>query len=111
MAAIGVAKRWGGLSLARPRVSEAALVVGMVAAAAALRLPYLWDVPRFTDETDEVLLGLQIARGQRLPLVNQEAYIGPLWNYLLAGVFLLIGPSLYVGRAVALAFGALTVIP
>jgi 4-amino-4-deoxy-L-arabinose transferase-like glycosyltransferase len=111
VAAIGVARRWGGAALVWPRLSEGALVGGLVLLAVALRLPYLWDVPRFTDETDEVLLGLQIARGQRLPLVNQEAYIGPFWNYLLAGVFLVTGPSLFVPRMVALVFGALTVVP
>src|SRR6266508_3761564 len=59
-------------------------LVLLVALALAVRWPYLWDIPRFTDETDEALLGLQIARGQTLRLTNQDPYIGALWNYLLA---------------------------
>ena len=94
-----------------PPAREAALVIGLVVLAVAVRLPYLWDIPIFTDETDEVWLGLRVARGQALPLTNAATYIGPLWNYLLAAVFLVGGPSLYSPRAVALALGALTVVP
>src|SRR6266540_445443 len=86
-------------------------LVLLVALALAVRWPYLWDIPRFTDETDEALLGLQIARAQTLRLTNQDPYIGALWNYLLAAAFLLAGPSLFAPRLLVMALGALTVLP
>ena len=84
------------------------LVVGLVAL--TTRLYELRDVPRLTDETDEVMLGLAIARGQTLPLTNVDAYIGPLWNYLLAVRFVLVGPSSFVPRSLTTVAGLLTVV-
>ena len=69
------------------------LLAAVLALAAAVRWREFMDVPSFTDETDEVLRGLAIARGQLLPLVNDDAYIGALFNYLVAGLFLVGGPS------------------
>src|SRR5437879_6176689 len=71
----------------------AVLVVALVPRVMALR-----DVPRFTDETDEVMRGLAIARGEMFPLTNVDSYIGPLWNYLVAAAFLIAGPSSMVPR-------------
>ena len=105
------ASRLDGSVLAWSRLKDAALVGGLVVLAVAVRLPYLGDIPRLTDEPDEIIIALQIARGQRAPLVNVDHYIGALWNYVLAGVFLVTGPSFLVPRLVALAFGALTVVP
>src|SRR3954467_7367553 len=74
--------------------------------ALAVRLPAFRDVPGYTDETGEVLLGLKIARGLALPLTNMANYIGPLWNYVLAALFLVFGPSPDLARGVMVLAGA-----
>jgi len=66
-------------------------------------------VPRLTDETEEVLIGLRIFRGEALPLVGMNTYIGGLFSYVLAGAFALFGPRPETGRMVALVFGTLGV--
>jgi glucose/arabinose dehydrogenase len=86
-------------------------VLGVLLLAEAVRLPYLWEIPRFTDETAEAGIGLSIARGERWPLTNRDPYIGALWNFLVAGAFKLSGPSLYTPRLVVVILGVLTVIP
>ena len=105
-------RRWRlpGLVLCAPR-GEMLLVAGLLVLALAVRLPYLWDIPRFTDETAEARLALRIARGEILPLTNRDPYIGALWNYLLAGAFAVGGASLFTPRTVVVVFGALTVFP
>jgi len=95
----------------RAQRGEILLVVGLLALALAVRLPYLWDIPRFTDETAEARLALRIARGEMLPLTNRDPYIGALWNYLLAGAFAIGGPSLFTPRAIVVILGVLTVLP
>src|SRR3954447_24902195 len=91
--------------------SDVLVVAVLLVAAAAVRLPYLWDIPRFTDESNEALKALVIAHGRIVPLTNIDPYIGPLWNYLLAGVFLATGPSLSTPRTVVAILGILTVVP
>ena len=71
----------------------------------ACALYELRDVPRLTDETDEVMRGLAIARAELLPLTNVDAYIGPLWNYLLALGFLIVGPSSLLPRVLTMLAG------
>src|SRR5439155_561571 len=44
------------------------------------------------------------------PLTNVDPYIGPLWNYLLAGLFWLLGPSIAIPRALVLTTGVVTVL-
>jgi 4-amino-4-deoxy-L-arabinose transferase-like glycosyltransferase len=85
----------------------ASVLVAVVAV--GLRLWQLRDVPRLTDETDEVMRGLAIARGELLPLTNVDAYIGPLWSYLLALGFLVAGPSSLLPRLLTMLAGLLTV--
>jgi 4-amino-4-deoxy-L-arabinose transferase-like glycosyltransferase len=68
---------------------EGLLLGGVLVVALLLRLPYLWQVPRFTDELQEVLWSLAIYRGEILPLTAVDSYYGPLWSYLMAGSFLL----------------------
>ncbi|MFN8524981.1 MAG: glycosyltransferase family 39 protein [Chloroflexota bacterium] len=75
----------------------------------AVRLPLLLSVPRFTDETDEVMRGYAIYRGELWPVTNVDAYVGPLWNYLLAGAFMLLGPSSRVPRGLVFLAGVATV--
>ncbi len=45
------------------------LLLTLFLVALLLRLPYLWDIPRFTDELQEILWALAIYRGEILPLV------------------------------------------
>lgn len=90
---------------------RAAIPVLLVAVAAVVRVPYLWDIPRFTDEVNEAFSALLIAHGRTLPLTNVDPYIGPLWNYMLAAAFVLVGPSLYSPRAIAGGLGILTIVP
>ena len=86
-------------------------VAAITLGALAIRWPELMSVPRLSDEVEEVRLGLHIARGQELPLVNWMPHIGALFNYLVAAAFLLLGPELGVGRLVVALFGALAVVP
>jgi hypothetical protein len=87
------------------------LAVGGVVLVATLgRLPSLLVVPAFTDEVEEAALGLAIVRDGIRPLTNVDPYIGPLWNYALAGLFWLLGPSIVIPRALVMAAGVLTVL-
>jgi hypothetical protein len=89
-----------------------ALSLGLlILVAAVARAINLWDVPRFTDEANEAFRALLIVHGKLLPLTNVDLYIGPLWNYLLAGVFLVFGPSLTAPRTTVAVLAVLTVIP
>ena len=93
----GVRRRWLPTGMS---VAISGLAIGIVAV--AVRLYELRDVPRLTDETDEVMRGLAIARGEPLPLTNVDAYIGPLWSYLLALGFLAVGPTSILPRGLTL---------
>jgi hypothetical protein len=104
------AQAHGSLPRWRTVAIELALVCGLVALALAVRLPYYQLIPVFTDETDEIYVGWLTAHGQLAPLTMDEPYIGSLWAWLLAGAFLVGGPSLLVPRTVMLAFGTLTVL-
>lgn len=113
--------RWP-VVLATPHLELLALVA-LTLLALAVRWPELATVPRFGDETREVLLGLRILRGEALPLVNWDpdllvttpgvggAYIGALFNYLVAATFALVGPRLEAGRLLVALLGALTIVP
>jgi 4-amino-4-deoxy-L-arabinose transferase-like glycosyltransferase len=84
--------------------------VAALGLAGLVRLRAVLDVPPLTDEADEVLRGLAIARGTLAPLVNDDAYIGALFNYLVAGLFLVGGPSPLSPRALVLAAGLVTIL-
>ena len=91
--------------VARFRTRESALLaglrtlaeVGAVAAIVMLSVRARWTnlqtIPAFTDEVEEVALALAIFREGAWPLTNVDPYIGPLWNYLLAAAFWLLGPG------------------
>src|SRR4051812_5799410 len=79
--------------------------------AAAVRADEFMVVPRLTDETLEVLLGLKLAREGGLPLVGYAPHIGSLFTYLTAGSFLLLGPKIEAGRLVVMTAGVLTILP
>ena len=88
---------------------EIALVVAAVGVAMAVRLPYLTLVPRFQDEGVDVLWALDIATGKRLPSTGADPYYGPLFSYIVALLFRLLGRDVVWPRALAAVFGALTV--
>lgn len=92
-------------------MGPAALVLALVGLALALRWPYLWLIPRFTDETLEVLHSVSIARGEQFPLTNYDSYYGALFNYLLAVPFALFGPDPTLPRLVVVLLSALTLVP
>src|SRR5438046_3112517 len=72
-------------ALAARGVAVDLLLAGAVAIlAAVVRWPYLWLVPRFTDETLEVRASLAIVREGARPLTNYDTYYGALYNYLVA---------------------------
>ena len=91
---------------------DIALLVGLIAVGFVLRLPYLWTIPRFTDETREVLRAIELLNGGLSTadrLVNVDAYIGGFYLWLLAGVFWVTGVSALTPRLVMAVAGALAV--
>ena len=91
---------------------DAALALGLAVVGLVLRLPYLWTVPRFTDETREVLRAVELVNGGLSTadrLVNVDAYIGGLYLWLLAGVFWLTGVSALTPRVLMAVAGAAAV--
>jgi 4-amino-4-deoxy-L-arabinose transferase-like glycosyltransferase len=85
-------------------------VGGIVVIAVLTRIPNLLAIPAFTDEVEEVALGLDILRHGLRPLTNVDPYIGPLWNYILAGALWLSDPSAATPRILMLMAGTLTVL-
>jgi MYXO-CTERM domain-containing protein len=85
--------------------------VALVACAAAVRWIDLWTIPIFTDEGDEISLALRIVREGARPLTNDDPYLGPLFNYVMAGLFWIVGPDPWLPRALMLALGTLTIVP
>lgn len=87
------------------------ILMGVLALLAlAVRLPYLWLVPRFTDETLEVLHSLAIVREGTRPLTNYDSYYGALYNYLVALALVVSDESAFAPRVVVLIAGVLTVV-
>src|SRR3954470_9517193 len=121
LTALAVASTTGSPAAARPDRAglaaallslDAALALGLAVVGLVLRLPYLWTVPRFTDETREVLRAVELLRGGLTTadrLVNVDAYIGGLYLWLLAGVFWLTGVSALTPRLLMAVAGAVAV--
>jgi 4-amino-4-deoxy-L-arabinose transferase-like glycosyltransferase len=101
--------RTGPRAAVRGRAITIIASIAVAVVAVGLRAYQLRDVPRLTDETDEVMRGLAVARGELLPLTNVDAYIGPLWSYLLALGFLVSGPSSLLPRVVTMLAALATV--
>lgn len=91
------------------RAREAGLLLGLFGLAFAVRLPWLWQVPRFIDELREVYLGYMIYLGKMLPLHNMARDIGAMHNYILAGIFKILGPGAYWPRLYVALTSAATV--
>ena len=91
------------------RLSDRTWFVLLSLAALTVRLPYLNLIPYFEDETLEVLTALKVWPGGQLIAVAWDNYIGPVMQYLWAGLFAVFGPDLNLVRVVVLITGALTV--
>lgn len=80
-------------------------LLALLLLALLLRLPYLQQIPRFTDEWDDTETALAIAHEPGYwPLISNDHYNGPLFHYLLAAGFRL-GAGLWWPRALALLLG------
>lgn len=95
-------RRWG---FGRGDALWSAALAGL---AVAVRWPHLQQIPRFTDETEDMQFALTIAREGLRPLVSNDTYNGPLFHYVLASGFAVGGGPTWP-RILALAAGALTV--
>lgn len=95
----------------RPRLAlvDCAALVGLALLALVIRVPSLLTVPRFTDEQLEVLYTLPLYRHQALPLVGFDPDNGPIFSYLMAALFWVVGPQPYVPRVLVLLIGVATV--
>lgn len=91
------------------RIFRSGLLLGVFIAALGLRLPWLWEIPRFIDELKEVSLAYMIYSGEFLPLHNAAQDIGAMHNYILAGLFKILGPNIYLPRFYVVVTAALTV--
>jgi Dolichyl-phosphate-mannose-protein mannosyltransferase len=85
-------------------VGGALTSVGML-----IRIPYLALIPEFFDEIMQTVYALNIQSGKFMPLVGNDAYVGPLYSYLIAVCLHIFGASPVAPRIIALLMGALTV--
>ncbi len=90
-------------------ILRSGLLLGVFIAALGLRLPWLWEIPRFIDELKEVSLAYMIYTGEFLPLHNAAHDIGAMHNYILAGLFKILGPNIYLPRFYVAVTAAFTV--
>ncbi len=93
----------------RARWAEAALLAALFALALLARLSHLLAAPEFTDEVGEMDRALLAYSGGQVLLVGTEPYIGPLWSYLLALGWHLVGRDPALPRVLVALFGAATV--
>lgn len=84
------------------------LLVAVSLLAFGNRVQHLTDIPRYTDEINEILPAFDIVRGTRFPLVSGPKHIGALWDYLLAGGFIVFGRSPDLPRVMILLAGLAT---
>src|SRR5687768_14426239 len=97
------------LPLYDARLETLVVLAAVLGIAGAARWPNLWLIPTFTDETIEVKLAYDIARGQIAPLTNVDPYIGSLWNWVLAVGFWTFGLNPWLPRLFAFVGGVATV--
>jgi 4-amino-4-deoxy-L-arabinose transferase-like glycosyltransferase len=75
-----------------------------------LRAQHLSDIPRYTDEINEILPAFDIARGRSFPLTSGPKHIGAFFDYMLAGAILVFGRSPDLPRQVVFVAGLVTVL-
>ncbi|MGE5406009.1 MAG: glycosyltransferase family 39 protein, partial [Candidatus Saccharibacteria bacterium] len=93
----------------RELIKDWVLGVVLFVTALALRIPYLWIIPRHIDELKEVKLAFDIFKGVSLPLHNAAWDIGAMHNYILSIIFWLFGPNINAPRLYVAVISALTV--
>jgi 4-amino-4-deoxy-L-arabinose transferase-like glycosyltransferase len=99
---------WVGRALAASAFPTLAIGIGLLAV--VLRLQHLTDIPRYTDEINEITPAFGIVRGTSFPLVSGPKHLGAFFDYVLAGAMLLFGRSPDLPRVVVLIAGLLTVL-
>ncbi len=85
------------------------LAILLLIADIPLRLWNLWLIPRIGDEWGEIFLAYRIYLGQVAPLTDTAHDIGSLYNFLLAGLFHIFGPSLDLPRLFVMLLSVATV--
>ena len=86
------------------------IVMGaLLAIATAVRLLYLQLIPVFTDEVFEVLAAYSIYQGNLTAFGPVNPTAGPLFAYLIALSFWLLGPQVLLPRVLVMTIGVLTV--
>lgn len=85
------------------------LLGALLVVAAAVRLPYLHLIPIMTDEIRGVLAARSIYDGDFVAFLPFNETVGPVWAYLLAFIFWLVGPQVLIPRTVVMIIGVLTV--
>ncbi len=86
------------------------LVLAVWTVAVAVRAQYLTDIPRYTDEINEILPAFDIVRGTRFPLMSGPKHLGALFDYVLAGAMFVFGRSPDLPRTVVFVTGLLTML-
>ncbi len=85
------------------------MAVALTLGGVATRVPYLAQIPVFSDEVLQTLYALHIQPGESLPLAGADAYSGPLFTYILAAGLRVFGSTPVTPRIVVMILGALTV--
>jgi hypothetical protein len=98
------------MQVSRPVLLELVVVAAIALGAFGLRAQHLSDIPRYTDEINEILPAFDIARGRSLPLTSGPKHIGAFFDYILASAILVFGRSPDLPRQVVLVTGLVTVL-
>jgi 4-amino-4-deoxy-L-arabinose transferase-like glycosyltransferase len=85
------------------------LAAGVALLSVWLRAQYLTDIPRYTDEINEITPAFDIVRGTSLPLVSGPKHLGSFFDFVLAGTMLVFGRSPDLPRVVVLVASLVTV--
>jgi len=86
------------------------LVILIAAGDIFLRLPNLFTSPGLGAEWSEVLLAYRIFQGRVLPLTNVAPTLGSAYNVMLAGLFHIFGPSIYLPRIFVMVLSLATIV-
>lgn len=86
---------------------DLALLLALFVVALVVRLPNLYEIPRYTDEVIDWWRSYDIVRGVYSPWDTVQPYLGPLiYNVIALGLKIFPGP--YTPRALTVVQGALT---